>query len=98
MILTLVITSGLLVSGAADHAHSPINFDCDLQGIESSSNNQMLKAVIVNGETFPMIELPVVEITGRINKSNLITAEVIDGEIVPSITLDEVVITPKESI
>ena len=66
-------------------------------GFDSINNptDIVLKGIMVNGEVLPLINLPVVEITGDIeNRTDLVKAVVINGEIVPMIELEEVVITP----
>jgi len=55
----------------------------------------VIKGIMINGEVLPLIDLPVIEITGQIeNRNDLVKAVVINGEIVPMIELDEVIIMP----
>jgi len=66
-------------------------------GFDSINNptDIVLKGIMINGEVLPLIDLPVVEITGNIeNRTDLIKAVVVNGEIVPMIELEEVIITP----
>ena len=95
--LTLLITSGLLISSAHDLTPNPTKISMEVPVWKHSPNDQVVKAIIINGEAFPMIDLPVVEITAKANQDNLVRAEVINGEIVPSILLDVVTITPNSS-
>ena len=94
MAMTLLITSGLLVSSAHDVTPNPCKTSIEIPSWKLSPGDQVVKAIIINGEVVPMIDLPVVEITAKANREQLVRAEVIDGEIVPSILLDEIVIKP----
>ena len=69
----------------ADSELNPINNPTEI----------IMRGILYNGEVIPMINLPVVEITGDVeNRNDMVKAIYENGEIFPLIELDEVVITP----
>jgi hypothetical protein len=92
--LTLIITCGLMFSSALDDTADKSRFSMETTEIGQIPDGQLFKALVVDGKAYPLIELPVVEITGQLNTDHIVRGEMIDGELVPSIMLDEVVITP----
>ena len=73
----------------------PVNFMAEADG---PASEQVVKAILVEGEVVPHISLPVVEITADLSENNLVTAEIIDGNVVPVIHLQEIIITPNSGL
>lgn len=65
-----------------------------MNSVEGQHHAEIVKAIVIDGEAVPHVDLPVVEITAPRNTANLVTADIINGEVVPVIHLDEVIITP----
>ncbi|MCP4123351.1 MAG: hypothetical protein GY751_16485 [Bacteroidetes bacterium] len=85
-ILTFLISSGLFITNDQSSADPASN--------QTTEEVNVVKAILHNGEVLPLIELPVVEITGNLNTDLMMDATVFNDEVLPMIELPEVVITP----
>ena len=97
MITKLLLTVGLsaLVSTGIYHVGEPCMPKEEIQMLESSAkHNETIKAIHYEGQVIPLIDLPIVEIRGTINRDNFVKGMLVDGVVYPSIQLDEVTITP----
>ncbi|MCP4125102.1 MAG: hypothetical protein GY751_25485 [Bacteroidetes bacterium] len=98
MISKIVLTSvlAMFLSGgiftATDNSDETVT-SSTVVSVEQVKDD-VTKAIFYNGEVIPLIELPVVEITGKRNTDAFVNATVIDGVIFPNIELDEIVVTP----
>jgi hypothetical protein len=62
------------------------------------AQEKISKAIVYDGEVIPLVELPVIEISGKLPKESFTTAVLIDDHVVPMIYLPEVIILPDTSI
>lgn len=92
--LTAFIGCGILFSTALDNSGAPSIISIENASLQPAPGSRVVKAMIINGEVHPVIDLPVVEITGKLDRCKMVPGQIVDGEIVPSIVLNEVVITP----
>lgn len=87
--LAVILSSSVLLDGNRGAAADPI---------KSQVEEITVKAIHVNGELHPMIELPVIEITAGLDQVHLTDAIVFEGEVIPAIELETVTITPNTDL
>jgi hypothetical protein len=87
-LVALLMSVGLINQDAANY----------MADADRPSSEQVVKAIMIDGDVVPHISLPVVEITADLTADNLVTAEIVDGNVVPMIHLEEVIITPNSGL
>ena len=60
--------------------------------IENTISTTMVKAIRINDEIIPVVELPTLEIEAEYNRDEMIKAKIVNGEIMPFVQLPELTI------